>query len=1133
MSSALHSKGFRGLLSTQFLGAFNDNAFRFVIFAIIVDRMDQTGGSALYLAIAGAMFLSPFLIFSTLAGYLADRFSKQKIIQITKVIELFIMGFGLWAFLTGSIWALLAVLFFMGTQSAFFSPSKYGIIPEILSKEELSEGNGTLQMWSYVAILLGQASYGFMMEYTQPHYFKMAYIFMAISVLGIFTSLFVTKVESKKSERSLQVNIVKEMVENIRWIKKDRSLILSILGLMYFGFLGGLFQPNIQLYARKLLEVSHLMTGLLLAFLTIGLGLGCWVAGQLSDKKIELGLVPLGAVGISVFACVLGFVSHSYYLAAMTVFFLGFFSGFYIVPLNTLIQQNSPEDRRGQVLATSNVLTFVAILLGTSSIYLFHDIFHLNAAHIFVMVGLLTIIGTVYITSLLPYAFVRLLIWILAHTVYKIRTINKEYLPQSGGALLVSNHVSYIDALLLVVTTERPIRFLMYRDIYNLKLLHPLFKIANVIPISYTDGPKEIVKSLNQATEAIKNGDLVCIFPEGQLTRTGNMLKFNRGLERIVKNTDCPIVPIHLDRVWGSIFSYERGRYLFKVPKMIPYPVTISYGSPMPSESSTFEIRACIQELGADAFAHRLDDKLTLPEAFWREARRSPFKFCMADTSGKKLNFASSLISAVALAGKLKKPLSKDVNVGVLVPPSVGGCLTNIALSILNKVPININYTSSKEAMDSIVQQCDMKKIVTSRAFMEKVKIDVAAELIYLEDLLPSINLGDKLAAIFKSFLTPVDLSRRLIFGSRQTRSMDHLATIMFTSGSTGNPKGVMLTHANITSNLEGLYQIFHIQEKDCLLGVLPFFHSFGFTATMWFPLVSGMGVVYHNNPLDAKMIGKLVKKYEATILMSTPTFLNAYIRRCSEDQFQSLRVVVVGAEKLKSSVAEAFKEKFDIDPMEGYGCTELSPIVSLNLPDYRERGVKQKAFKPGKIGLPLPGIAVKVVDQDSDALKGVNENGLLFIKGPNVMKGYLNQDEKTKEVIQEGWYKTGDIANIDEDGFLMITDRLSRFSKIAGEMVPHIKIEDKMHEILNVTEQTCVVVSLPDEKKGEKLVVLCLRDVDVVSLVDELKQSELPNLWIPDVSMFHKVDAIPLLGSGKLDLGKIKKIAGEVFSGS
>ena len=1129
MSTQTQSRGFKALLATQFFGAFNDNAFKFVIAALVVDRMGSSGGT-LYLALSSIVFVLPFLIFSTFAGYLADKFSKQKIIIFTKILELVVMGIGFFALLQNNIWGMLLVLFFMGFQSTLFGPSKYGILPEILSTKELPNGNGIIQMWTYIAVLLGQTSYGFLMNYTQPNYYQTAYVFMFISLLGILSSLFVTKVKPVKSDRPFKFNIIGDVMANIQWIKKDKAIFLSIIGLAYFGFLGGLFQPNILLYARKLMGVGHLQTGLIVSAMTVGLGLGCFLAGRLSDHKVELGLVPMGALGLSIFSILLGLVSYSYPLVLVVMFLLGFSCGFYIVPLNTLIQHNSPADRRGQVLATNNILTFLSILGGSLFLYLLRDYAHLNAAQIFVATGILTIFATVYITSLLPYAFVRFIMWILTHTFYRIKVLNRNNVPEKGGALLVSNHTSYVDALMLIVTIQRPIRFMMFKEIYNIKCLNPLFRLGNAIPISGKDNPKDVIKSLKTARDAIADGELVCIYAEGELTRTGNILKFNRGLEKIMKGLENPIIPVHLDRIWGSIFSYYQGKYFFKKPRKIPYPITVSYGKPIPAQSSAFTVRNRVMELGAEAFPHRLSERLTLSESFWKEARKHPKAFCAADSSGKSMNYGEVLTGAVALSKNLKSLVGDSKNVGILIPPCAGGVLVNIAVSILNKVPVNLNYTTSPEAFASIVKQCDMKCIITSKKFLEKMKIEVPGKVLYIEEIIQSLNKTDQVMAFIQSILTPSWISHRWIFGSKKQRKMSDLATIMFTSGSTGEPKGVMLTHSNVTSNLDGLYQTFHVDQKDVIMGVLPFFHSFGFTGTLWFPLLSGMGAVYHANPLDAKVIGKLVKRHKATILMSTPTFLNAYIRRCTEEQFQSLKTVVVGAEKLKSQVAAAFKEKFGIDAMEGYGCTELSPIVSMNLPDYEEDGVHQKKYKSGKIGLPLPGIAIKILDQNTMEPVEVNQNGLLYIKGPNVMKGYLNRDDLTQAVITDGWYKTGDVANMDEDGFLTITDRVSRFSKIAGEMVPHIKVEEKIHEILNSSEQVCVVTSVPDEKKGEKLAVLHLDSVDVKSLVQQLKTSNLPNLWIPDAKMFHVIEEIPILGTGKLNLGEVKRIAGEVF---
>ncbi|HEV2206161.1 MAG TPA: AMP-binding protein, partial [Candidatus Acidoferrales bacterium] len=368
-------------------------------------------------------------------------------------------------------------------------------------------------------------------------------------------------------------------------------------------------------------------------------------------------------------------------------------------------------------------------------------------------------------------------------------------------------------------------------------------------------------------------------------------------------------------------------------------------------------------------------------------------------------------------------------------------------------------------------------------------------------------------------------LERKL--GGGKSRSIDDLATVIFSSGSTGEPKGVMLTHYNVASNIEQVGQTFMLDRQDCLLGVLPFFHSFGFTVTLWMPAVLGVGAAYHPSPLDLSAISEIVRDYRVTFLLATPTFLQAYLRRCSPEDFGSLQFVVVGAEKLPERLALAFEDRFGIRPLEGYGATECSPVVAVNIKDFRAPGFRQVGAKRGRIGHPLPGISVRIVDPDTREPVAVGTPGLLLVRGPNVMKGYLGKPEKTDDVLQDGWYVTGDIATEDEDGFLTITDRLSRFSKIGGEMVPHIKIEEKLQELAGETEQVFVVMGVPDGKKGERLVVLhTLEPDELKSVLERLPEAGLPNLWTPRANQFFHVDELPHLGTGKLDLRRIRELA-------
>jgi acyl-[acyl-carrier-protein]-phospholipid O-acyltransferase/long-chain-fatty-acid--[acyl-carrier-protein] ligase len=597
-----------------------------------------------------------------------------------------------------------------------------------------------------------------------------------------------------------------------------------------------------------------------------------------------------------------------------------------------------------------------------------------------------------------------------------------------------------------------------------------------------------------------------------------------------MKDVDVPIIPVNLDGVWGSIFSFARGRFLWKIPQHIPYPVTVSFGQPMPPSSTAIAVRRAVQELQADAFQQRKRRMKTLDRAFVRTARRFPLRFMMADGKTPRVTFSAALTKTTFLARRLLPQIGERQMIGLLLPPSVGGALTNYALMMLGRIPVNLNYTASSEVIASCASQCDVDVVVTSKAFVERFpKLEIPGRTLFLEDALQAPRISEKLLSLALTWLTPQWLLYRTIGAKRRASrsAVDELATVIFSSGSTGDPKGVMLTHFNIASNIQQVSQVFMLGGRDKILGILPFFHSFGFMGALWMPAVNGVGVVYHPNPLDSKVIGELVGKYKVTFLIATPTLLQAYMKRCSPESFGSLQFVLVGAEKLPERVALAFEDVFGIRPLEGYGCTECSPVVTVNGRDFRAPGFMQVGSRRGKIGHPLPGVSVNVVDLDTGEPVAPGTPGMLLVKGPNVMKGYLGKPEKTAEVLRDGWYTTGDVAMIEEDGFLTITDRLSRFSKIGGEMIPHIKIEDKLQELAGVTEQVFAVTALPDEKKGERLVVIYTLPAEKLApVLEKLLQCDLPALWKPRPNQFFHVDALPVLGTGKIDLCGVRALA-------
>lgn len=728
-----------------------------------------------------------------------------------------------------------------------------------------------------------------------------------------------------------------------------------------------------------------------------------------------------------------------------------------------------------------------------------------------------------------PRLLVRPFLWILTHTAYGLTVFGRENVPAHGPALLVCNHVSYIDWLLLLAAQRRFIRFVVWAPFARMWGLRHLLRWARAIPIDSSAGPRAIVASMRAASDALAAGDLVCIFAEGRITRTGFLLPFHRGFQQIVKRCPAPIVPVCLDQVWGSIFSYHGGKLFWKRPQELPYPVSLAFGKPLPPTATSTEVRLAIQKLSADIAIARGPRRRPVHRQFIRSAARHPFRICMIDpASGRTLRYGEALAGALILRRILPPLLGDTKMVGVWLPPSAGGALTNITLALLGKTAVNLNYTSAPEAIQSAARQCGLRHILTSRRFTNRVPINAgpSVELIYLEDFAPRISKLQRLRAFASVVLLPALVLDRWL-GLHRHR-LDDVVTVIFSSGSTGDPKGVMLTHANVAANAESMIQAIHLQTSDRLLGVLPFFHSFGYTVTLWAPLQIGASSVYHPDPRQAKEIGELCRTHRCTIFLTTPTFLRFCLRRCEPNDFLTLRILMCGAEKLPQTLADEFQAKFQIRPLEGYGCTELSPAAAANIPDLESDGIRQVGNKPGTIGQPLPGIAARIAHPETLEPLPPDQEGMLLIYGANVMAGYLGKPELTGQVIRDGWYVTGDMARMDPDGFITLTGRLSRFAKIGGEMVPLEKIEEELHGILGTNDRICAVAAVPDEKRGERLVVLhtALNGVNTHQLWQKLSGRGLPNLWVPGERDFVQIPELPILGTGKLDLKRLRDIA-------
>ena len=1143
----LWSRGFVCLLLVQFLTVLNDHTFRWLVVPIAKPVL----GQAAALSMGLAAFTLPFIVLASPAGYLADRFSKAWVIRICKTAEIVIMGLGFAALLSGNISFLVLIVFLTGALAALFSPAKSGCIPELVDEPLLSKANGLLGLVTVapaaLGFLLGNAlAWSLGISKSQPITFASLtpsmIVVMGIAIVGWLLSFGLTAIVPADPSRPFPWNPFKETAAAINRLRADTPLLRTAIGISFFWILASLAQLNVDQLGAKDLELSQLQIGFMGMMLVLGVGLGSVLAGLWSGGHVELGIVPLGAIGMafwSIMLCLAGWYGHfsrepddALLGICGSLFFLGLNAGLFDVPLESYLQHQAEPQHLGQVVAATNFLAFSGILVMSGLYFLMIDVWKISPSVVFLLAGIGTVPVAVYIILLLPSATVRFVFWLVVKLLYKVRPHGIENIPRTGGALLTPNHISFVDGILLLITIPRPVRFIIYADFVNNPKLNWLARIFNVIPIKAEGGPKSLIHSLRTATEALKNGELVCIFPEGALTRTGHTHPFQPGMLRILKGTNCPIIPVFLHGLWGSVFSFRGGKFFWKWPRKRRYPVSIFFGEPIHNPQSPNEVYEHVQHLGVLAVEEGKSEELIPARKFIRACKKTLRTPRLFDSSGINLTGGKLLASTLAMRRVLLRDVlgANESHVGILLPAMAGGAIANLAVTMAGRTTVNLNFTTSEADMRHCVKDAGVRHILTSKKMLEKKPLDLGAEFVFLEDLKEKITNFDKLSAAFSAYAVPAQILERTLGLTRI--HPEEVITVIFTSGSTGEPKGVMLSHHNVSATVDSADQIFNIQSTDCFLGVLPIFHSFGYVATFWLPMCVNAKVAYHFNPLDARTVGELAEKHKSTILFGTPTFLRSYLKRCEKEQFKTLDLVVVGAEKMPLDLAEQFREKFGIQPSEGYGTTETSGPACVNVADHRSGLVDQRATKLGTVGRPMPGVTARAVDPDTKRPLPHGQEGLVCIKGCNIMLGYLNQPEKTSALIVDGWYETGDMGLVDEEGFVRITGRLSRFSKIGGEMVPHLKVEELLTKIVeNVDNEDpsilLVVTSVPDPKKGERLIILHKTlTKPVKQIIDELAATGLPTLWIPSNDAFIEVAEIPLLGTGKLDLKGIKKLA-------
>src|SRR5882724_1262237 len=712
----------------------------------------------------------------------------------------------------------------------------------------------------------------------------------------------------------------------------------------------------------------------------------------------------------------------------------------------------------------------------------------------------------------------------LVRCFYRVNAIGLENLP-SGGFLLVPNHISWVDALVLQLACPRPIRYVIDQQYYHKPILHPILRTLGCIPIN----ARHSHAAVRAAAERIADGEIVCVFPEGQLERRGVLLRLQRGYELIARHSKAQVVPVWLDQLWGSIFSFQGGRFFTKFPKRFPYPVTIAFGKPLQAEAAdNATVREELLKLGEFCFSRRPSLDRHLAEECVRGLKRRRFATAVIDgTDQSQLSRAKLLGAAAALSRYLRKEFP-DERIAIVLPASKASMLANLAVTLADKVPVDLNFTVGRAANESCCRRANLRVAISATQFMERLKdFPWPERVLKLEELMPRLK-----RQIVFWWIVSILVPARLLLGLLQIpkKGGHREAVMLFTSGTTGEPKGVVISHRNVVGNVLQFRQLLDARQTDAILASLPFFHTFGSTVTLWYPLIEGVRIVTYPNPLEAGKNAELIERYKLTFLLVTPTFLRMYLRKAEPHQLRSLRLIITGAEKLPLDLASQFEKRFDKKVYEGYGLTKTAPVVSTNLPDPEPKKPGehvQPSSRLGSVGRLAPGMAAEIREPETDQKLSLYETGMLYLRGANIFEGYLHDPKRTAEILRDGWLKTGDIGRFDEDGFLYVEGRLSRFSKIGGEMVPHETIEQKIVSVLPSGEHSAriiAIVGVEDAAKGEALVLLSSVDLDLPRLRAALSETGVPNLWIPKT--VRRVDAIPVLASGKLDLARCTEIA-------
>ncbi len=1123
--SLLQTKRFLPLLLTKISGVFNDNFFKnALVFGLLYNVLSLSNmDSAILITVSAGLLILPFFLFSALAGQLADKYQKEKIIQTLKLAEIGIAIFAIIGLALNSPHILLFALFLFGTQSAFLNPCKYALIPQHLKEEELVAGNGLLSAGTFLSILAGTMAGGFIIMLPHVGSYIVMVLMLVTAVAGYLTSLRIP--EAKPGDKTLKVgwNIPKEICKNLSYaFSQPREIRLSIIGIAWFYFVGGTFLTQFPNYAKDFLQVDNtvLMTGLIL--FSVGIAIGAIVNDKLLKGRVEATYVPLASLGISLFSMILAqtsapstalaegqlrdfnafFYDFNAPLIFISLFMVAFSGGLFVVPLNALIQHKTNVEHRARIMAASAIVD-AAFLVGSSLLCLLILKLGFGVQHIFFLLSIASVFVAIYICNLLPAQLMKTLLQMVLKTFFKVEVHGLENLKKAGdNAIIVGNHVSLLDAPVLAAFLPGKPMFAMHTQVAEQWWVKPWLKLIDAFPLDPTNP-----YSMKGLIEEVKNGKSCVIFPEGRLTTTGALMKIYEGPGMIADKAGAKIVPVRLDGVQFAPTSRLKGKFPRRLFPKIRLTILEPIDFAVPEEIKGRKRRQAAGRMLHDVMEEMMfitqEREQTLFEAMLRTkscfGKKTPI---CEDVERKPMTYKKLILGSIVLGRKIASKTKIKENVGVLLPNSTGAVTTFFALQAYGRVPAMLNFSVGKKAVLSACNTADVKTVITSRNFIRFGKLDDMAEalnencnLVYLEDL------GKKISFVNK-FLGMLSFPFAHYIHARKDISPDDPACVLFTSGSEGSPKGVVLSHTNLMSNIVQLRCRVDFNSQDIVFNCLPMFHSFGLTGGTILPILSGVKTFLYPSPLHLRIVPEMIYSSNATIMFGTDTFLSGYARVAHPYDFYRMRYIFAGAEKVKEETRQKYMSQFGVRILEGYGATEASPVIAVNSPMHQQ---------PGSVGRFLTSLEYRLED-----VPGVDDGGRLFIKGPNIMLGYYKEDKPGElQPPKKGWHDTGDIVALDDDGYVTIKGRAKRFAKIGGEMISLSAVEGLAEHVW--PEHEHAVISIPDARKGEQLVMFTTKpDAEKKEILTYAQEQGVTELSVPKT--VKVLDKLPVLGTGKID---------------